>query len=159
MRDELTEELFETFPDLYKGHTLSSSINLMCFGFACGSGWFDILHRLSNNLTQLIAELPDNERSDYIAVQVKEKFGELRYYMTKSNEKMKEAIRGAAAEARKTCQDCGGKGDLRRIDTGSGGGSMTWLFVLCESCGDRRELRRIEAQSREPKQVCAELDD
>lgn len=59
------------------------------------------------------------------AMQVKEKYGTLCFYMTSSTDEMEDAISEAEAKSAVTCEDCGQPGVLR------GGG---WLRTLCDSC-------------------------
>ena len=79
-----------------------------------GSGWGDILKRLINDLFEL--------GWDGRVLQVKEKFGGLRFYVGSVNKAIHERIRAAEGEASRTCEKCGAPGMLRE------GG---WLKTLC----------------------------
>ncbi len=57
------------------------------------------------------------------AVQVKEKYGTLRFYMSHCNDEIDEAIRTAEDKSETTCETCGSTGELR--NTG-------WLVTLCD---------------------------
>ncbi|KZV77303.1 hypothetical protein PENSPDRAFT_660526 [Peniophora sp. CONT] len=111
MRAKLTQALFAAYPALYRGRVLSVRENLMSYGFACGDGWYPIIDRLSTTLTRHIGELPVEKRDDYYAFQVKEKFGALRFYMTRSTQEMEDAISAAAQESLRTCEECGEPGE------------------------------------------------
>jgi len=87
----------------------------MCWGFDCGDGWFDILDRLSARISELD---PDCE-----ALQVKEKFGTLRFYHTSGVPAVEKAVDDAEAESAATCEECGKPGQLR----GKG-----WLVTRCD---------------------------
>lgn len=52
--------------------------NLMSNGFACGDGWFLLLWELSEQIERYCQQYP--EAAELMAVQVKQKFGELRFY-------------------------------------------------------------------------------
>ena len=91
-----------------------------------GPGWQDICWRLH---AELMAIDPG-----YNPVQVKEKFGGLRYYIdstyewdTPEWEAMNEAITVAEKESLKTCEDCGQPGELRSKN-------RYWIRTLCDAC-------------------------
>jgi hypothetical protein len=128
MNDELTAKLFERYPLLYR----KRSNTRMADGFACGDGWFAIIDRVSAALEAEIVRLQQTGMSARrlpAAFQVKEKFGALRFYLTRSNnETMNRAIEQAEQQSACTCESCGAPGLLRR----SG-----WLCTLCDACEAR----------------------
>lgn len=68
----------------------------------------------------------DKYRGDYPrALQVKEKFGGLRFYMTSADDQIYDLIRKAEEESYSTCEYCGSNGELR--DT-------RWRRTLCDDC-------------------------
>lgn len=115
MRDELEQRLIIAYPGLYRDVDRPPRESLMCFGFECLDGWFNILDRLSKELTDL------NE--GVVAVQVKEKYGTLRFYIVGGSDKAYNLIDEAEHESLVTCETCGKSGKLRSI-----GG---WLKTLC----------------------------
>ena len=74
---------------------------------------------------------------DYRLLQVKEKFGTLRYYWEPEDTEGDEApaargnqlVEVAAALAARTCEECGRPGALME--------RQTWLETLCSSCAER----------------------
>lgn len=124
MREELEQKLFDEFPNLYKpDKTLQR--NLMDFGFMIGDGWFDIIYRLSKDLSCL--ELPD----DFEVVEVKEKFGGLRFYGNYNLVEHYDRIDKAERESYRTCEVCGKEGTPREDG---------WVKTLCYECykGDKQ---------------------
>lgn len=95
------------------------------WGFECGDGWHDLLRRLTEKINAEMKTLPVDEREACCVVQVKEKFGTLRYYMHGSTRNMEAMIRVAEGESARTCEDCGAEGTLR---------SGSWIRVLCDAC-------------------------
>jgi hypothetical protein len=91
----------------------------------CGAGWHDLLHDLCSSLERLISELPEGERQAYYAVQVKEKFGGLRFYMSLETKDMSDAIDKAEERSETTCEACGRPGEI---------GGKHWLQCRCEAC-------------------------
>ena len=88
----------------------------MVFGFDCDDGWFDLVWTLSQKiedaasaagLEPLCAEWPE-------AIQVKEKFGSLRFYLNNPRVAMTEEVTTLIQEAEavsvKTCEVCGNPG-------------------------------------------------
>lgn len=118
MRKDLNETLMQEFPFLY-GEQLKR------YGFACGDGWYALLYTLSTKLEKLLKELPPEKQ--FHAVQVKEKFGTLRFYTSPYNEAVESLIREAENVSARTCEWCGDTGKLR-----SGPGA--WWRTLCNSC-------------------------
>ena len=67
----------------------------------------------------------------FAVVQVKEKYGTLRYYTNGHNDAIEKLISKAEAQSAKTCEQCGKKGKMR-----IGG----WYRVLCNECQFKRDL-------------------
>lgn len=90
------------------GITLEEALHMV------GPGWAKLLG-------ELYARLPD----DTIVADVKEKFGELRFYVDNSSSAFLELIMKKENESRFICELCGEPGELRDI-----GGS--WMKTLCD---------------------------
>ncbi len=85
----------------------------------CGPGWYPILARLEEQLNQI--------DPDYQVLQIKEKFGTLRFYLAAQYDELgKAAVAEAEAEAARTCELCGSRGHLRTRNS--------WLRTLCDEC-------------------------
>jgi hypothetical protein len=83
-------------------------------GFEHGDGWFDILWRLCEDLEPLVAG------DEFEVLQVKEKFGGLRFYvrlddlrLSHANEAIDRRIGAAMEDSFRTCEVCGEPGRLR----------------------------------------------
>jgi hypothetical protein len=109
MNSENTNRLFEDFPELYRGRHLPITENRMPYGFCCGDGWFEIIYNLSQQIQNYMQEHPEVA---VIAVQVKQKFGELRFYMNRSIPELDALIREATAQSLQTCDLTGQPGVL-----------------------------------------------
>ncbi len=110
-------------------------------------GWYPIIVRCDRDLTWL--------DPDYEVLQVKQKFGGLRYYFSASTEdrEFRKAMHAraeqAAAEAATTCERCGrNRGGAHRPV----GGPMGWRMTLCDGCaralGYEREPEHPESTTR-----------
>ena len=84
--------------------------------FGVGEGWYQIIKDLIDDLIKM--------GWDKNVVQVKEKFGGLRFYIDKGSDEIYRRIAQAEKDSYETCEKCGNKGELRK-DTG-------WYFTLCE---------------------------
>lgn len=75
------------------------------FCFWCGDGWYDIIFQLCERLEPLVANLDD--AAQFQVVQVKEKFGGLRFYVEGSSDEIEAVIESACELSRRTCEVCG----------------------------------------------------
>ena len=104
----------------------------MCWGIACGVGWYEIIDELCGNLHKLFTEL-ELTGEDYPAVeQVKEKYGTLRFYIdltrkmsSDDKEKVYQFIRNAEHRSSITCEKCGKPGEEA---------PGSWIKILCGVC-------------------------
>jgi len=97
-----------------------------CFSpFECGAGW----HGICASAVREIARVC----SDIKILQVKEKFGGLRIYVSQYTPEVDEIIRVAEVEALKTCEACG---SMDGVETRNVWG---WICTLCNSCAKKRE--------------------
>ena len=123
MDEKLDAKLVAEFPNLYADRHASMQETCMCWGFTHGDGWYQIVYDLSAKLEALILALPEADRKDCKASQVKEKFGGLRFYMDSATDEMRALIHEAESLSFKTCEVCGKPGERR------GGG---WISTLCD---------------------------
>jgi len=122
MSPELTQKLVEKYPKLF-------SSKQFC-GFECGDGWFDLLDYLCGSL--LTYTYGDEE---IYVDQVKEKFGRLRFYLSKEDDVMHGMVSMAEHMSGRICETCGERGETR-------GGS--WMVTLCDLHHDERIARLAE---------------
>jgi hypothetical protein len=120
MNAENTTYLINTYPMLYLGHQSPLTENLMCFGFDCGDGWFNIIDDLSKKIEAY--NVANAEYDPCIAAQVKEKYGTLRFYVNSVTDEIYEWIEQAEIASEKTCEICGKPGEL--VTKG-------WYMVRC----------------------------
>lgn len=103
MRPALEHALCEDFPNLYRRtHYKDHSVGSVSFDIE--DGWEPLLRELSSFLEPLIVrdDLPHR------AIVVKEKYGELRFYMDpEPTPEMRLLISGATRASREICEICG----------------------------------------------------
>lgn len=83
--------------------------------FECSDGWYFLIDSLSESIQITINSMPEQIRSDFYAVQIKEKFGTLRYYMNHTTPYIDGAISMAEHMSAWHCEDCGSPGSSRSI--------------------------------------------
>lgn len=136
MTPELEQTLYDKYPAIFELRNGSKPIEPISFGIECGDGWYNIILALCESID---GELQHNERSIRYAEkhgktpperigpihieQVKEKFGELRFYVYQTTPDIEGMVRMAERMSIKTCEVCGCPGKLR-----SGG----WVRTLCD---------------------------
>jgi len=82
MRKELDEKLCAKYPKIFANRNGDKRKTLMCWGFSCGDGWYWLLDRLCSNLQwDTDKNNRDEKYPQIVAMQVKEKFGGLRFYV------------------------------------------------------------------------------
>jgi len=122
MKQELDKKLVEDFPNLYQDRYKSMQETAMCWGFDVDDGWYNLIRELSEKLEKLIKLEPEDTWAQFRAVQVKEKFGSLRFYMSVETEEMEKEISNAEDKSSVTCEFCGNPGTIK----GRG-----WLKCVC----------------------------
>jgi hypothetical protein len=82
-------------------------------GFECFRGWRPLLGRLLERLERAIAEQPPEAQAEFRIIQIKQKFGRLRVYLsTTATPEMRAAIDEAEEESIATCEVCSAPGRL-----------------------------------------------
>lgn len=112
MDDEKSSALYKRFPAL-KG--------IEHYGMAIGNGWHDLVE-------QLLTDIERVNPTGFHVLQIKEKFGGLRFYFQADPEFMdtlNEMVAQAEAAAEHTCEVCGELGKLRT--------DRPWLKTLCDT--------------------------
>jgi hypothetical protein len=106
MRKDLEQKLVKRFPSWFSANG-GVRHTVMPFGFQCGDGWFNILWRLCVELEPLVTELEHETGERFEIVQVKEKLGTLRFYVSHHTDSINQSIAEAQKESSRTCELCG----------------------------------------------------
>ena len=143
MKTELQQTLLKKFPQLFtterKIYTDEDDIQELFnqdeiilpiqFGFECGDGWFMILDTLMNTIESHLNpenSWPRKERIPFEIIQIKEKFGGLRFYYNGGDEEVRGMVNLAENMSYNICERCGSTKNVTQT-TG-------WIYTLCEDC-------------------------
>jgi hypothetical protein len=125
MKRELDELLCKKYPKMFVNRHADMTTTAMCWGFACGDGWFNIIDQLCANIQSHI-DWKNKEKEivpQVTVVQVKEKFGGLRFYYDGGDDYIHGLSSMAESISELTCETCGNP--VKR----QGGG---WVYTACE---------------------------
>jgi hypothetical protein len=93
---------------------------------SCGPGWYPLIAQLHVKLCEMDV--------DYDVLQVKEKFGRLRFHARSNNGlvqyQFEAAIDDAEARSAEICEWCGAPGQLSRLSEAA----HLWFKTLCREC-------------------------
>jgi hypothetical protein len=88
-----------------------------------GEGWKPLLEACMLELEEI--------GWDGEVIVAKEKFGELRLYLTKENDASDDVVRKYEKLSKITCETCGSPGSLKTLGSG-------WVKTLCQAHADER---------------------
>ena len=123
MNAENTNKLTARFPGFFDVN-MDMMESSMCFGFQCGDGWFNLIWELSEKLEQLVGK-------DFEITTIKEKFGGLRFYPRKYDEKATALIGEYELQSENVCEECGEPSTLKKFKGGN------WIYNMCDTCWKR----------------------
>lgn len=167
MNEQLDKALCEKYPEIFRDRHAPMNQTCMCWGFACGDGWYPLIDQLCKHLMWRVVEARKDLRSHEqaqqfpeklskwgqsyytperlreaqeklatleanipVAIQVKEKFGTLRFYVNNATDEQFEAISFAESLSSRICEMCGAMKDAQTYREG-------WHRTLCASCAEK----------------------
>ena len=127
----LEKKLYDKYPGLLKGFTLSPVQSCLAFGCEHGDGWYVIIENLlsviENHLVNKNRGKTDKEDIMVVTVdQIKEKFGGLRFYFSGGDEYVSGAVSMAENISYHICEHCGSTKNVTQ--------TKGWIKSLCEEC-------------------------
>ena len=150
MKLELQKELATNYPTIFKNIGGDETKTCMAHGIQCNDGWYDLLDSLCYRIsihctaqnTRYIVETDkyefvvegDPEYMQVVAAQIKEKMGELRFYVDGGDATTEGMIQMAEQMSTRICELCGSPAKTSR-DSG-------WLHTTCDACNKRIRLER-----------------
>jgi hypothetical protein len=125
MNTKNTERIINACPSLFASMNTGDGDHFypINFGFECGDGWADILVELCQKIEQYLKTMPKEHADLFVALQVKEKFGTLRFYVSQYDESIEALIVDAEKKSARVCEQCGKPGTLR---------GHAWFYTACD---------------------------
>ena len=117
-----SKKLYTTFPKIFRQKDLSITQTCMSWGFDCGDGWYDLIYKLCED----IQEHCNKKGLQTEAVQVKEKYGGLCFYVSSADDYIFKLISKAENKSYKICETCGSKDGVTQTNG--------WVITLCSKC-------------------------
>lgn len=131
MTKELQDKLYEKYPKIFKQKDLPMNETAMCWGITCGDGWYWLIDKLCSNLQFNIDHNAHTGKYPQVeAVQVKEKFGGLRFYVDTASSEQHAVINFTESLSGSICENCGSIEDVSQTRTG-------WIQTLCKKCMEK----------------------
>ena len=138
MNKELDNYLCKTYPKIFIERKLSPQESCLGRGLECGSGWMPIIDSLCHNIQQHIDG--HNEEAiipQFVATQVKEKFGKLRIYHRGGDDYCRGLVDMAISWSWITCETCGIGGPIFV------GHTTEVISSTCEKCAKKNKRSRV----------------
>lgn len=140
MNKLLEKHFIKTYPKIFKDMYGDPKKTCMAWGIDCGDGWFFILdnlchkiqHRINNRIREIkegwVIPGKEKEIPQFVATQVKEKFGGLRLYYDGGDDYITALVDMAESLSFATCENCGALNEtVGRVEKG-------WIQSLCPAC-------------------------
>lgn len=160
MSPELDRKLCEKYPEIFRDRHQDPSQSSMSYGFECDDGWYSLIDWLCGQIMESVQEprkllayleqktptdferirevreaLARAEREQPVALQVKEKWGGLRFYISGGLDEHWPLIDMAESISRRICEQCGAMQGVQVYALG-------WHKALCEQHADQRYGQR-----------------
>ena len=113
MDQSLVNRLKKNFPEMYRPDEY----------LGVGDGWYSILWNLSQEVIDLCRERGEVPPK---VLQVKEKFGGLRFYVQGSDDFIDGIIDLAESMSYRICSECGNQSTPQK--------RRGWIYTLCDNC-------------------------
>jgi hypothetical protein len=139
MNTKLDNYLCGTYPKIFAERWYPTSESCMGRGFECGDGWFPLINMLCHAIQEHIDwsnKYPEEGQKpipQFVALQVKEKFGGLRIYYSGGDKYCQGLVDMAEAYSYSICEVCGTGGPS------VGRTTCHWIQSMCPECAKRSE--------------------
>jgi hypothetical protein len=126
MSDEDFEKFLEEIGGVENGYFTDRPPITKRGAFGVGNGWLGIIKEMLED----IIKMGWNKQT----VQIKEKFGGLRFYINSASEEVHNRISEAEKLSYKVCEECGEEGELRQ--------DLSWWTTLCDTHYNERKNKK-----------------
>lgn len=95
------------------------------FGVECGKGWYKLIEPIIDYIDNYNKD--KNKEEQINIIQIKEKFGQLRFYTNFGTEELHEMISNAEEKSYDVCETCGNEQYV-------GSTTQGWIRTICIDC-------------------------
>jgi len=129
MSPKLEKILLKKYPKIFpNGRNVDPRVSLICFGFEIGDGWFWLLDQLCATIQNYIDHTVPAP-PQVVALQVKEKYANLRFYYSGGDDYVYGMLRYAEHLSGITCEACGST-DPKHV----GQTTRCYYKICCAEC-------------------------
>lgn len=121
MNQILIKKLYDEFPELFKDKDSGPQETCLYFGIETDDGWYKLIRNLCHKIYKCCNK---NNYEIPTVIQVKEKYGSLRFYINSGDEKIYNIIDKYENKSFKICEICGKRGRQGRRGW--------WIKTLCK---------------------------
>ena len=118
------EKILKKYPKIFRQKDLPMTQTCMCWGLDIGLGWMPLIDCLCGEIQSHIDR--DKKIPQVEALQVKEKFGGLRFYVSGGDEYTESIIDFAEELSYSICENCGTTEGVTQTEG--------WIVTLCKKC-------------------------
>ena len=144
MEDKLQNKLFKKYPKIFRQKDLPMTDTCMCWGICCGKGWYWLIDNLCSAIQGYIDSNPHLNIQQVEAVQLKEKFGQMRLYFDGGGDHIGGMVSFAENLSYSICEECGSTDKVKQ--------TSGWITSLCAKCMGKRKraetLRRKKSATK-----------
>lgn len=152
----LDKKLCEKYPKIFAQRNLPMTETCLYWGMDCGDGWYWLIDNLCHsiqgyvdchnegvNIRQKAGTMIKGDKELQVeAVQVKEKFGQLRFYINQGDETIYGMIWLAESMSKGICEMCGATENVTSTEG-------RWVKYLCPKC--KEEIQGIKSDKKGKK--------
>lgn len=138
MNEKLEKKLIEKFPKIFPPKSTSPTSAIELFGIECHDGWYVLIETACKLAQQEIDWSEKNQTEDnpkinqIVAIQIKQKFGGLRFYYSGGDKTINGIINTIEAMSYTICEECGTNQNI--IHT------KGYIKTICVSCEKKMKL-------------------
>ena len=128
------QSLIKKYPKIFRQSKLPMTQTCMCWGIETDEGWYDLLDSLCS---QLQWDIDRNRYPQIEAVQVKEKFGTLRFYTSGKEGDFDRLVKSGEISQKEWDRRCGTQDGMISFAEFLSGS-------ICEKCGSNQDVKQTE---------------
>jgi len=135
MNKKLEKQLYDKYPKIFAQKDLPMTQTCMCWGIDTEKGWYWLIDQLCSSIQSYIDNNPQNNIQQVECVQLKEKFGSMRFYYDGGDETIHGMVWLAEHMSYHTCEYCGCTKNVRQ--------TSGWIKSLCTRCYNKYEKKTV----------------